>query len=49
MVETLAAVVDHLSLDGQRAKITVWAQNLRLGDVRTPERHHRGQLNVGLL
>jgi erythromycin esterase-like protein/predicted phosphoribosyltransferase len=49
MVETLDALVAHLSRQGEPAKIVVWAHNSHLGDARATEMGQRGELNVGQL
>jgi erythromycin esterase-like protein len=47
MAETLAALAAHLSQQGQRAKVVVWAHNSHLGDARAIEMGAGGELNVG--
>src|SRR6202158_3891144 len=49
MVETLEALVAHLSRQGRRAKVIVWAHNSHLGDARATAMGQRGELNVGQL
>jgi erythromycin esterase-like protein len=49
MVETLEALLAHLSRQGGRAKVAVWAHNSHLGDARATEMSQRGELNVGQL
>ncbi len=49
MVETLEALVAHLSRRGRQAKVVVWAHNSHLGDARATEMSQRGELNVGQL
>ena len=49
MVDTLAALEGHLTRDGQRPKIVVWAHNSHLGDARATEMGRRGEFNVGQL
>ena len=49
MVETLEALMAHLSRQGGPAKIVVWAHNSHLGDARATEMGERGELNVGQL
>jgi erythromycin esterase-like protein len=49
MAETLDALAAHLSRQGQRAKVVVWAHNSHLGDARATEMGERGELNVGQL
>lgn len=49
MVETLEALVAHLSRQGGPAKVVVWAHNSHLGDARATAMGQRGELNVGQL
>jgi erythromycin esterase-like protein len=49
MAETLDALADHLSRQGQRARVVVWAHNSHLGDARATEMGQYGELNVGQL
>jgi erythromycin esterase-like protein/predicted phosphoribosyltransferase len=49
MVETLEALVAHLTRQSAPAKIVVWAHNSHLGDARATEMSQRGELNVGQL
>jgi erythromycin esterase-like protein/predicted phosphoribosyltransferase len=49
MVETLDALVAHISRQGGPAKVVVWAHNSHLGDARATEMGRRGELNVGQL
>ena len=49
MVETLDALVAHLSRQGAPAKIVVWAHNSHLGDARATDMGQRGEVNVGQL
>ena len=49
MVETLAALEDHLSGPGSKPKIVVWEHNSHLGDARATEMGQRGEWNVGQL
>jgi erythromycin esterase-like protein len=49
MAETLDALAAHLSRQGQRAKVVVWAHNSHLGDARATEMGAQGELNVGQL
>jgi erythromycin esterase-like protein len=49
MVETLDALVAHLSRQGRQAKVVVWAHNSHLGDARATDMGRRGELNVGQL
>jgi erythromycin esterase-like protein len=47
MAETLDQLADHLSRQGQPAKIVVWEHNSHLGDARATELGRSGELNVG--
>lgn len=49
MVETLEALVGHLSASGERTKVVVWAHNSHLGDARATEMGAAGEWNVGQL
>jgi erythromycin esterase-like protein len=49
MAEMLDALTAHLSRQGPRAKIVVWAHNSHLGDARATEMGQRGELNLGQL
>jgi erythromycin esterase-like protein len=49
MVETLEAVVAHLSRQMPTPKVVVWAHNSHLGDASATEMGERGELNVGQL
>ncbi len=49
MVETLAALENHLSEPGRPPKIAVWEHNSHLGDARATEMGRRGEWNVGQL
>ncbi|MFL5802360.1 MAG: erythromycin esterase family protein [Roseiflexaceae bacterium] len=49
MAETLDALTAHLSRQGQRAKVVVWAHNSHLGDARATEMGAGGELNLGQL
>ena len=49
MVETLEAVIARLELEGDRARVCVWAHNSHLGDARATAMGRSGQLNVGQL
>jgi erythromycin esterase-like protein len=49
MAETLEALDDHLSHEGERAKLVVWAHNSHLGDARATEMGDHGELNLGQL
>lgn len=47
MFETLLELRAHL--DGDKAKVVVWAHNSHLGDARATEMGRRGELNLGQL
>ncbi len=49
MAETLGHLAEHVSQQGQPAKIVVWEHNTHLGDARATEMGERGELNVGQL
>ena len=49
MAETLDALVNHLSAEGQTAKVAVWEHNSHLGDARATYMAAQGELNVGQL
>ncbi len=49
MAETLDALTAHLSRQGPRAKVVVWAHNSHLGDACATEMGQYGELNVGQL
>jgi erythromycin esterase-like protein/adenine/guanine phosphoribosyltransferase-like PRPP-binding protein len=49
MAETLDALLDHLSGDGDRSRIVVWAHNSHVGDARATEVSAEGQLTLGEL
>jgi erythromycin esterase-like protein len=49
MAETLDALTAHLSRQGQRSKVVVWAHNSHLGDARATEMGAHGELNLGQL
>ena len=49
MMETLQALVAHLSRQGQEAKVVIWAHNSHLGDARATEMGEMGELNLGQL
>src|SRR5579863_4317843 len=49
MAETLDFLVEHLALQGQRAKIVLWAHNSHLGDARATQMGRAGEWNVGQL
>jgi len=49
MASTLDALRSHLSIDGEPARIVVWAHNSHLGDARATQMGERGELNLGQL
>jgi erythromycin esterase-like protein len=49
MAETLDALAQHLSKDGEPAKIVVWEHNSHIGDARATEVGELGEWNVGEL
>lgn len=49
MAETLEALAQHLSKDGEPAKIVVWEHNSHIGDARATEVGQLGEWNVGEL
>lgn len=49
MAETLDSLVEHFALQGQQAKIVIWAHNSHLGDARATEMGRMGEWNVGQL
>ena len=49
MMETLQALTEHLSRDGEPARIIVWEHNSHIGDARATSMGHRGDLNLGQL
>jgi len=49
MAETLDALLDHLSAQGDPAKVAVWEHNSHLGDARATYMSDYGELNVGQL
>jgi len=49
MAETLDALVNHLTAQGQTAKVAVWEHNSHLGDARATYMADYGELNVGQL
>jgi erythromycin esterase-like protein len=49
MAEMLDALTAHLSRQGPRAKVVVWAHNSHLGDARATEMGQQGELNLGQL
>jgi erythromycin esterase-like protein len=49
MAETLDALVNHLSSQGDPAKVAVWEHNSHLGDARATYMADYGEINVGQL
>ncbi len=49
MAETLDHLVEHLAIQGRRAKVVLWAHNSHLGDARATEMGRIGEWNVGQL
>lgn len=49
MAETLDALINHLSAQGNPAKVAVWEHNSHLGDARATYMADYGELNVGQL
>ena len=49
MAETLEALINHLTAQGQTAKVAVWEHNSHLGDARATYMADYGELNVGQL
>lgn len=49
MIDTLAALKEHLSRAGAPARIVVWEHNSHIGDARATEMGERGEHNVGQL
>jgi erythromycin esterase-like protein len=49
MVNTLGALVRHLSLRNPETKVVVWAHNSHLGDARATQMGRSGEWNVGQL
>lgn len=49
MAETLDALMSHLTLQGENAKVAVWEHNSHLGDARATYMADHGELNVGQL
>jgi erythromycin esterase-like protein len=49
MAETLDALAQHLTKDGEPAKIVVWEHNSHIGDARATEVGQLGEWNVGEL
>ncbi len=49
MMETLQALVEHISRDNGPAKLIIWAHNSHLGDARATEMGRHGELNLGQL
>jgi len=49
MAETLEALLTHLTVQGENAKVAVWEHNSHLGDARATYMADYGELNVGQL
>ncbi len=49
MAETLHALLAHFEVQGQHAKLVLWAHNSHLGDARATDMRKAGELNVGQL
>jgi erythromycin esterase-like protein len=49
MAETLDALMNHLTVQGENAKVAVWEHNSHLGDARATYMADYGELNVGQL
>lgn len=49
MAETLEALMTHLTVQGENAKVAVWEHNSHLGDARATYMADYGELNVGQL
>jgi len=49
MAETLEALINYLTAQGQTAKVAVWEHNSHLGDARATYMADYGELNVGQL
>ena len=49
MVETLDALIKHLSTTNPNPKVVLWAHNSHLGDARATQMAELGELNVGQL
>lgn len=49
MAETLDALINHLSAQGEPAKVAVWEHNSHLGDARATYMAGYGEVNVGQL
>jgi erythromycin esterase-like protein len=49
MAETLAALAQHLTRNGEPAKVVVWEHNSHIGDARATEVGELGEWNVGEL
>ena len=49
MADTLDQLVAHLDRHGGTARVVVWAHNSHVGDARSTEMTHRGELNIGQL
>ncbi len=49
MADTLDQLIAHLDRHGGTARVVVWAHNSHVGDARSTEMAHRGELNIGQL
>jgi erythromycin esterase-like protein len=49
MAETLDALITHLTLQGEKAKVALWEHNSHVGDARATYMAGEGELNVGQL
>jgi erythromycin esterase-like protein len=49
MTESLEALSAHLAVDGERARVVVWAHNSHVGDARATQMGRSGQWNIGQL
>jgi len=49
MADTLDQLLAHLDRHGGTARVVVWAHNSHVGDARSTEMTHRGELNIGQL
>ncbi len=49
MAGTLDALIEHLDRQHPRSKVVVWEHNSHVGDARSTDMGHQGELNVGQL
>jgi len=49
MADTLDQLLAHLDRHGGSARVVVWAHNSHVGDARSTDMAHRGELNIGQL